>query len=157
MELEYKKLQAKLDLTHKEEENWKASIKAGGLLLKRAEGRFYWAPVLGALAGIVPPHVQITRMSGNLAPDVAKHCAITLNGIAAGTEPRNDAEDFRTALTDQFSSKYLGVTASFKALEETANLVTSDGKSLRAVEFSINIQFHVRDEPGQPYRSHKSS
>lgn len=136
---------AKLD-----EEQYTKQLDLTEKLTKRIEERFYWAPVLEDLAVVVPANVQITKLATDISGDGLRKIQITMEGIAAGDEPRATAEDFRTALTDRMSKKYKNTTASFKTLDEGADPVLVDGKSLRTAMFNISLVFNTGSEPPPP-------
>ena len=71
----------------------------------RMEKRFYWAPVFETVVAAVPPNVQITKLSGDLGRDGLRQYQITLEGLAAGAEPRAAAEEMRRSIGDRFSAK----------------------------------------------------
>jgi hypothetical protein len=156
-QMDYKKLQAKADLAKKREDELSSFIKTSELLVKRVEGRFYWAPVLGFLAEIVPREVQITRLSGDTSTETLKHCTITIEGTVASAEPRKIAEELRKAIADHFSAKYKSVVSSFKSLEEGIEMVKRDGKLAHTASFSINVQLRMDQEPlPTTYKGRKS-
>ncbi len=119
-------------------------------LSKRIEERFYWAPVLEDLASVVPPTVQITKFTTEVTGEGLRKIQITMEGIAAGDEPRATAEDFRTALTDRMSKKFKNTAATFKTLDEAADPASLDGRTLRTAMFNISLTFTSGSEPPPP-------
>ncbi len=149
-EAEYKKLEKKAELAKKEEEELNLSMKSCETMVKRVEGRFYWAPVLGALMQVVPREVQITKLSGDVSGDLPRRCSITVEGIAAGSEPRKLAEELRKSLNDQFAPKYRNVVASFRTLEDSNEQVKINGQPAKTADFAITVQLQFGDEPPPP-------
>jgi len=117
---------------------------------KRMEERFYWAPVLEDLGVVVPASVQITKFAGDMTGEGLRKITISMEGIAAGEEPRATAEDFRTALTEKLGKKFKNTAATFKTLDEAADTVALDGKNLRTATFNISLTFNFGTEPPPP-------
>jgi membrane-associated protease RseP (regulator of RpoE activity) len=69
--------------------------------------RFFWAPLFGKIAGCVAPNVQLTSLDGGA--DESKGVSVSLDGVAAGREPRAEAEDFRQMLIEQLRPNWLGI------------------------------------------------
>ena len=129
------------------EEELSAEAKKGDAMTKRIENRFYWAPVLEQIANIVPHQVQIVRMAGDVSGDSVRKCAMTLDGLSAGVDPRKVAEDLRTALAEKLGASYKSVTSNFKSLEDGTELVMLDGKQMPTATFAINVQLSTGEEP----------
>jgi Tfp pilus assembly protein PilN len=127
------------------------TVAAGNTLVRRIEGRFYWAPVLEQLATLVPREVQITKLDGRVQGTGLKKIEITIDGVTSGAEPRKVAEDLRTSLEGNFGKQYKSVTASFRQLEESPERVTLDAKEWPTAIFVINLQFQFGEEtPATP-------
>jgi len=124
----------------KREDELAIKQKATDALVKRIEGRFYWAPILERVMQVVPREVQITRLSGDVPSDGLSHCVISLDGLSAGSDPRKVAEDLRTALAETFTPKFKNVTSTFKTLEDGAEMVMLDGKQVPTATFAISVQ-----------------
>ena len=129
---------------HEEELNKQAATSAK--MVARIEGRFYWAPLLAELSQAVPREVQITRLGGEVGGDAQRRCSITIDGLAAGSDPRRVAEDLRTALAEKLAVKYKNVTSTFKTLEDGSETVMLDGKPATTATFSIIVQLTVSDD-----------
>jgi hypothetical protein len=149
---EFASLNPKAEAAQKREEELNAATKVSDSMVNRVEGRFYWAPVLGALCTVVPPQVQIAKFTGDVSGDRRKHCSMTVEGVAAGVEPRKTAEELRKALADSFSanSKYRNVTSVFKTLDETTEIAKVAGRQLPTVEFTIFVQLDTGAEDAPP-------
>jgi len=139
------------------EEELSKTLKASELLVKRIEGRLYWAPLLEQLTTLVPREAQVTRFSGEVQGDEVKKCTVTVEGIAAGVDPRKVAEDLRTAIAEEFSKKYRNVTSIFRSLEDGAESARLDGKTWPTATFSINVQLTAGDETGGPVAVRKAA
>jgi Tfp pilus assembly protein PilN len=141
------RLQAKADIARAKEEELSGTIKVSDTLVNRIEGRFYWAPVLEALTQIVPREVQLTRVAGEVTGDQLKRCTLTIDGIAAGAEPRTTAEELRKSFSETFGAGYKNVSSAFKVLEDGKENATLDGQSLPTALFSISVQLQIGEAP----------
>jgi hypothetical protein len=134
----------------KKEEELNVLAAASGQMVKRIEGRFYWAPLLAELSQAVPREVQITRLGGEVSGGDLRRCAISIDGLAAGADPRRVAEDLRTAFAEKLSAKYKNVTSTFKTLEDGTEMVMLDGKQVNTATFAIIVQLYVGEEKKTP-------
>ncbi|MDQ3624580.1 MAG: hypothetical protein M3463_19200 [Verrucomicrobiota bacterium] len=125
-------------------------MQARDRLVYRMEHRFYWAAMLQQLIQSVPSHAQITKLSGDLQGSGVKKCTLTIDGLSAGVDPRQVAEEMRTAIAENFSKQYKAVSSSFRSLEDGVQLVQLDGKPLPTTTFAINVQLTSRDEAPPP-------
>lgn len=117
---------------------------------KRIEERFYWAPVLEDIAVSVPEFVQTTKVVADVQGEALRKIQMTIEGVAAGEEPRSVAEDFRMALVGRLTKKFKNVNSSYKTLDEVAEPQTINGKSYRIATFSISVTFNSGTEPPPP-------
>lgn len=147
LEGEYSTFSKKAEASKSRETEATATIKASEELVKRMENRFYWAPVLASVAQIVPPQVQITKLAGDVSSDGVKRCTLTIDGIAAGEDPRKVAEDLRRSLAEQFSTKYKSVNSVFRSLEDSPETVTLNGQKVPTAIFGINVVMQVGESP----------
>lgn len=126
------------------------TVKTSDTLLRRIEGRFYWAPILQRIAQIVPGEVQLTKLAAETQGDSLKKCSLTIDGIAAGADARRVAEDLRTALAEELSKAYGNVTSSFRSLEDGTETVLLDGQKTPTAAFAINLQLTSGSETMPP-------
>ena len=147
LEADYAKMGPKAEAAKKRSAEAEVTVKVGDMLVKRMEGRFYWAPVLADLVKATPRDVQVIKFSGDVTGEETKRCNLVVEGIAAGEDARKVAEDFRRALQDQFSEKDKGVKPTFRSLEEAAETVALDGKKLPTAAFTITIPMEFGAEP----------
>jgi Tfp pilus assembly protein PilN len=143
---EFDQLEPKSKAAKKREDELTKETSTSAAMVKRIEGRFYWAPLLSELAQVVPRDVQITRMGGEVTGEGMRRCALTLDGLAAGTDPRRAAEDLRTAIAERLASRYKNVTSTFKSLEDGTETVALDGKQVNTATFAILVQLSFGDE-----------
>ncbi len=122
------------------------------------EGRFYWAPLLEHLSRCVAPNAQLTGLTGALSEE-GTEVNLTIEGIAAGREPREAAEELRQLLGVQLGESYDGVTVAFKNLEDLDTLVNVAGSSMPTAHYLISVKFSptksAQDNPGPRTASKK--
>jgi Tfp pilus assembly protein PilN len=146
---EFDSVEPQAKAAKKRQEEVSQMLKQSELLVKRIEGRFYWAPMLGQLASVVPNEVQITKLSGDLQGEGVKKCTLTIDGLSAGPDPRKVAEELRTAIAEELSKNYQAVTSTFRSLEDGTEPVTFRGKKMPTATFAINIQLTCGKEAPQ--------
>ena len=118
-----------------------AQVAAAGVVSRRVENRFYWAPLLETLLKCVPPNVQIVSLNGSNEAKNDK-VTLTLEGVVAGDVPRLAADKFREALTASLAGKYQGVETSFRSLDDTATPVNVNGKPSPTAHFTIEVKMN---------------
>jgi len=157
VKVEFDKLEPLAKTARKREEDLQSQMKAGNLLVKRVENRFYWAPLLEQVMQVVPREVQLTRLSGDLTGDGLRRCSLSIDGLSAGTDPRKVAEDLRTAFTEKFSTKYKNVSSKFRTLEDGTEMISLDGKQVPTATFAITVDLYSGEEliAAQPARKKK--
>jgi len=139
----------------KREDELTKQTATSAAMVKRIEGRFYWAPLLAELTQVVPRDVQITRLGGEVTGDTLRHCSLTIDGLAAGSDPRRVAEDLRTAIAEKLSPHYKNVTSTFKSLEDGAETVAYNGKQVSTATFAILVQLTFGDDKAAAGRKKK--
>lgn len=118
------------------------TLQLADLFTKRIEERFYWAPVVDIVAGVIPRNVQITKLVGDVSSsETPRRIGLSIDGIAAGEHPRKVAEEIRLAVIDAFGRKFKGVTASFRSLDDSIERVNLDGSEMGTAIFSIGVSF----------------
>jgi hypothetical protein len=153
---EFAKVEPAAKAAKKREADLSKHAQMSTQLEKRMEGRFYWAPVLAEIMRVVPREVQITRFGGDVSGEGLRRCAITIDGLSAGADPRRVAEELRTAIAEKFSPQYKNVTSTFKMLEDGTEMVMLDGKQMATATFAINVQLYSGEEkPVAPARKKK--
>ena len=124
-----------------QEADYTAQVSAAGVVTKRIEGRFYWAPLLGTLIRAVPTNVQIVNFTGTNEPKTDK-ITLTLEGTVAGEVPRLAADKFRESLTASLNKDYQAVETSFRGLEESPGTVPLNGKPTPTAHFTIEVKLN---------------
>ncbi len=118
-----------------------ATINTTRVLDTLIEGRFYWAPFLQTLSRCVAPNAQITSLEGSVSEET-KIVSLTIDGSAAGREPRAASEELRQLLIEQLLQNYTDVKVEFKALEDLETSVTIAGGSMAMAHFVLAISFN---------------
>lgn len=132
------------DLKVKEEQAKARATELEGIIAQAKtltdymENRFHWAPVLAKVGTIVPPNVQITVFSGDMRSE--NQAQVTLDGLSAGEEPRNIAENLRTSLGAEVSKRYKGATATFVSLENGITDAVVNGNRWPTANFTIRVE-----------------
>lgn len=113
------------------------------------EGRFYWAPFLEELSKCVAPNTQLTSIDGSVI-DGNKSVVVTIEGVAAGREPRAAAEDLRQLLLEQTSQRYKDVKVEFKTLEDLDSIVNVGGNTMAMSRYVLAVTFSPANTPTAP-------
>ncbi|MEP6686445.1 MAG: hypothetical protein ABJB22_06675 [Verrucomicrobiota bacterium] len=105
------------------------------------DGRFYWAPLLENISRCVAPNNRLTSIEGSVL-DEKKGVSVTVEGEAAGREPRAAAEDLRQLLLEQLSQHYGDVKVEFRTLEDLDTIVNVAGNSMEMSRYVLNVTFN---------------
>ena len=105
------------------------------------DGRFYWAPFLERISRCVAPNAQLTSMDGSVSED-HKLVTVSLEGMAAGREPRAAAEELRQLLTEQLGQVYTDVKVEFRTLEDLDTIVKIAGANMTMARFTLGATFN---------------
>ena len=114
------------------------------------DNRFFWAPVLQKVSRCVAPNTQLTNFEGAVQ-DENRGIDVSLEGIAAGREPRSVAEDLRQMLLEQFRQSYSDVKAEFKTLEDLDTIVNVAGTHMATAHYILTVNFNpaAMPKPGE--------
>lgn len=127
-----------------------AIIATTKVLDTMVDGRFFWAPLLQCISRCVAPNAQLTTISGAVSED-GKSIDVTIEGTAAGREPRAAAEELRQLLSEQLSERYGRIKVEFKALEDLDTLVKVAGTNMAMARYVIVANLvPQKTEPAQP-------
>ena len=137
VEEEWAKVEPKVTLAQKRAEELTEIIDATDVLSGIIENRFLWGPLLETIAGCVAPNIQLTSFDGTVNDD--KLARLSIEGVAAGEEPRAAAEEFRQLLSEKLGERYQGVDVEFKNLEDVDTPVLLGGVSLKVARYAITI------------------
>jgi hypothetical protein len=103
------------------------------------DGRFYWAPFLEKLSRCVALNAQLTSIDGSVLED--NRVSVSIEGLAAGREPRAAAEELRQLLLEQLGQSYSEVKVEFKSLEDLDTIVNIGGSNLNMARFGLSVNF----------------
>ena len=116
-------------------------IKTTSALDNYIENRFFWAPFLQKVSHCVPPNAQLTSLDASVL-DENKGVSVSLEGVAAGREPRSVAEDLRQMLIEQLGQGYSGVKVEFKTLEDLDTIVNVGGTNMPMAHYLLAVNFN---------------
>ena len=116
-------------------------IQTTSVLDTMIEGRFFWAPLLQKLSLCVAPNAQVTSIDGNVSDD-GKLVSVSIEGIAAGREPRAAAEELRQLLLEQLGRSYSEVKVEFRTLEDLDTIVNVAGANMAMARFVLAVNFN---------------
>lgn len=141
VEHDWKKVEPEVTAAQKRSAELTATINTTKVLDTVIESRFYWAPFLQTVSRSVAPNAQITNLQGSIAED-GKAVSLTIEGNAAGQEPRSAAEELRQLLSEQLQQSYTEVKVEFKALEDLDNSVTVPEGSMALAHFVLGVSLN---------------
>jgi hypothetical protein len=136
---EWSKIEPKVTAAQKRSAELNSIISTTKVLDGIIDGRFFWAPFLEKLSRCVAPNAQVTSMDGSVLDDNKMN--VTIEGVAAGREPRAAAEELRQLLLEQLGQSYNEVKVEFKALEDLDTIVNIGGASMGMARFGLNVTF----------------
>jgi hypothetical protein len=112
------------------------------------DDRFYWAPFLQRLSRCVAPNAQLTSVDGSISED--KGVLVTIEGVAAGREPRAAAEDLRQLLIEQLGQGYSDVKVEFKTLEDLDTIANVGGANMAMARYVLTVSLNPKSaaKPG---------
>jgi len=157
IERNWKKIEPQVTAAQKRVAELEGAIKTAGALDDFINNRFFWGPFLQKVSQCVSPNTQVTILEGT-ATDESKGVSVSLEGLAAGREPRAVAEDLRQALLQQLGHAYSNVKAEFRTLEDLDTIVNVDGANMPVAHYVLALNFSptpaVKDAanpaPGHP-------
>ncbi len=142
VEADWAKVEPKVTAAQKRSKELNGIIDTTKVLDTMIEGRFFWAPLLQKLSLCVAPNAQVTSLDGSVN-DETKVVTVSLEGIAAGREPRAAAEELRQLLLEQLGRSYTEVKVEFKTLEDLDTIVNVAGANMAMARFTIAVTFNA--------------
>ena len=142
---EFAKLDPKAKAAKARQDVLNGQIQASNAMMKKVDGRFYWAPVLDEVLKAVPRSVQLTHLAADAPGDNNPLTVISVSGISSAKEPRNEAEALRISLESRFKKQFQNVSAVFKQLDDSDEIVLLNGQNLPTASFTIDIQIQTQD------------
>lgn len=141
VQADWAKIEPDVTAAQKRSTELKAIIGTTGVLDAMIEERFFWAPFLQKVSRCVAPNAQLTSIDGSVSDD-HKLVTVTMEGIAAGREPRAAAEELRQLLSEQLAESYGDVKAEFKTLEDLDTIVNVAGANMAMARYVIGLTFN---------------
>lgn len=141
VEADWAKVEPKVTAAQKRSKELNGIIDTTKVLDTMIDGRFFWAPLLQKLSLCVAPNAQITSVDGSVNED-AKLVAVSVEGIAAGREPRAAAEELRQLLLEQLGRSYTEVKVEFRTLEDLDTIVNVAGANMAMARFVLTVNFN---------------
>lgn len=138
---DWAKVEPKVTAAQKRSAELNGIINTTKVLDTMIEGRFYWGPFLQKLSRCVAPNAQLTSLDGSYN-DGTKLVTISLEGVAAGREPRAAAEELRQLLREQLSDSYGAVSVEFKTLEDLDTIVNVAGANMAMARYGLGVTFN---------------
>jgi len=146
IERAWNKIEPKVTAAQKRVADLEGVIKTTRALDDYIDNRFFWAPVLQKVSRCVAPNTQLTNFEGAVQ-DENRGIDVSLEGIAAGREPRSVAEDLRQMLLEQFRQSYSDVKAEFKTLEDLDTIVNVAGTHMATAHYILTVNFNPAAVP----------
>lgn len=134
----WEQVEPKVTAAQKRSLDLTATIDTTRALDTLIEDRFYWGSFLERLSRCVAPNTQLTSLEGSVSDD-NKVVSVTLDGIAAGGEPRAASEEFRQLLLEQLHQSYSEVKVEFKTLEDLDTSVNIAGSNMATAHFVLGV------------------
>ena len=137
---EWSKVEPQVTAAQKRSAELNDIIKTTKVLGDYIENRFFWGPFLQKVARCVAPNTQLTGIDGTVLDDY-KGVSVSIEGTAAGREPRAAAEDLRQMLVEQLGQSYKDVKIEFKNLEDLDTIVNVGGTNMAMAHYTLSITF----------------
>jgi hypothetical protein len=135
----WSKVEPKVSAAQKRSAELNAIISTTKVLDGMIDGRFYWAPFLEKLSRCVALNAQLTSLDGSVLED--NKVAVSIEGLAAGREPRAAAEELRQLLLEQLGQSYNEVKVEFRTLEDLDTIVNIAGANMAMARFGLGVTF----------------
>jgi hypothetical protein len=139
VERSWAKIEPEVTAAKKKTADLQAIVKTTRALDDYIDNRFFWAPLLQKISRCVAPNTQLTSLNGAVDD---KGVSVTIEGVAAGREPRAAAEDLRQMLSEQLGQEYTEVKVEFKSLEDLETLVSLGGTRVPMARYNLSIVFN---------------
>ncbi|HKP04482.1 MAG TPA: hypothetical protein VJU77_14110 [Chthoniobacterales bacterium] len=149
---DWAKVEPKVTAAQKRSAELNSIISTTKVLDGIIDGRFYWGPFLEKLSRCVALNAQLTNIDGTVLED--NKVSVTIEGLAAGREPRAAAEELRQLLLEQLGQGYNETKVEFKTLEDLDTIVNIGGSNLGMAHFGLSVTFTTgTTKPAPPPRA----
>ena len=155
VQADWAKIEPKVTAAQKRSAELNSIISTTKVLDGMIDDRFFWGPFLEKLSRCVALNAQLTSIEGTVLED--NRLSVSIEGLAAGREPRAAAEELRQLLIEQLGQSYNDVKVEFKALEDLDTIVKIGGVNMAMARFSLGVTFNigVAKPPPVPVRKSK--
>ena len=155
VQADWAKIEPKVTAAQKRSAELNSIISTTKVLDGMIDDRFFWGPFLEKLSRCVALNAQLTSIEGTVLED--NRVSVSIEGLAAGREPRAAAEELRQLLIEQLGQSYNEVKVEFKALEDLDTIVRIGGGNMAMARFSLGVTFNtgVAKPPPVPVRKSK--
>ena len=155
VQADWAKIEPKVTAAQKRSAELNSIISTTKVLDGMIDDRFFWGPFLEKLSRCVALNAQLTSIEGTVLED--NRVSVSIEGLAAGREPRAAAEELRQLLIEQLGQSYNEVKVEFKALEDLDTIVKIGGANMAMARFSLGVTFNtgVAKPPPVPVRKSK--
>src|SRR5437763_3769277 len=155
VQADWAKIEPKVTAAQKRSAELNSIISTTKVLDGMIDDRFLWGPFLEKLSRCVALNAQLTSIEGTVLED--NRLSVSIEGLAAGREPRAAAEELRQLLIEQLGQSYNDVKVEFKALEDLDTIVKIGGGNMAMARFSLGVTFNtgVAKPPPVPVRKSK--
>jgi hypothetical protein len=138
---DWAKVEPNVTAAQKQSKELTAMISTTRVLDTMIDNRFFWAPFLQRISRCVAPNAQLMSIEGSVSDD-NKQVMVTIQGLAAGREPRSAAEELRQLLTEQLGQSYSDVKVEFKTLEDLDTIINVAGANMAVARYSLGVTFN---------------
>jgi hypothetical protein len=145
---DWSKVEPKVTAAQKRSAELNGIISTTKVLDGMIDSRFFWAPFLEKLSRCVALNAQLNSIDGTVLDD--GKISISIEGLAAGREPRAAAEELRQLLLEQLGQSYQEVKVEFKLLEDLDTIVKIGGSNQAMARFGINATFATQAAKPSP-------
>lgn len=146
VERAWKKIEPGVIAAQKRVADLEGVVKTTRALDDYIDNRFFWAPFLQKVSRCVAPNTQLSNFEG-VVLDENKGINVSIEGVAAGREPRSVAEDLRQMLLEQLAQSYSAVKAEFKTLEDLDTIVNVAGTHMATAHYILTVNFNPAAVP----------
>jgi hypothetical protein len=140
VEKEWAKVEPQVTAAQKRSAELLDIIKTTRVLDDYINNRFFWGPFLQKVSHCVAPNTQLTSIEGSVIDE--KGVTVSIEGVAAGREPRSAAEDLRQMLVEQLGQSYRDVKVEFRALEDVDTLANIGGTNMAMAHYILTVTFN---------------
>jgi hypothetical protein len=145
---DWAKVEPKVTAAQKRSAELNGIISTTKVLDGMIDGRFFWAPFLEKLSRCVALNAQLTSIDGTVQDD--GRISVSIEGLAAGREPRAAAEELRQLLLEQLGQSYHDVKVEFKVLEDLDTIVNIGGSNQNMARFGLTAMFSTSSAKSTP-------